>query len=145
MAMVVKIFQSEPKLWTDIPSLQPYWLLVDILFPTLPSLAWLRTLDRSSMRANRSPTANPSPRRTKRPRRSLGCRASEVWALSAPIQLLAHHLSRRYVSSPDSLSWRMAMVRFLTSGEPGEARRGSVIEERGCWKSHSNLWSLSCC
>lgn len=94
--------------------------LILMLFLTLPSLARLRALDRSSSRANTRPTLSPRPRTRKRPRRSWGSRAWEPWGTSAPRQLLAHHLSRRYVSSPDSLSWRMARVRFLTSKEPGE-------------------------
>lgn len=86
---------------------------------TLPSLAWSRALDKSSSRARRSPTPKPSPSRRKRPLRSWGCRASELWFPFLPMQLLAHHFSRRCVNSPDSLSWRMAMVRFFISGDPG--------------------------
>lgn len=89
-----------------------------MFFPTLPFLAWLRALERSSSTANSSATHSPKPRRRKRPCRSWACRTSEACDLSLPTQLLAHHLSRRYVSSPDSLRSRIAMVRSLTSGEP---------------------------
>lgn len=89
------------------------------LVPTFPSLVWLRALDRSSIKASRSPTLKPTPRRRKSPSRSCGCRDLEVWVLGP--QLLAHHLSCRYVSCPDSLSTRMAMDKFFSSGEPASA------------------------
>lgn len=101
------------------------WLHCDT-FPTLPSLACLRAFDNSSSRASRIPMPRPSPRRRKSPWRSWGCRALEMWAALVPMHILAHHFSRRYVSSPDSLSCRMARVRFFTSGEPD--RKKDVFE-----------------
>lgn len=95
--------------------------------PTLLSLACLRALDKSSRRASSSPIPRPSPRSRKRPRRSWGFSTSDECA-SEPTQLLAHHFSRRCVNSPDSLSWRIAMVRFFTSGEPN-GKRKEVWEE----------------
>lgn len=118
------------------------------LSPTLPSFAWLRAPDRSSSKASRSPTPRPRPSSRKRPRRSWGRRASEVLALLPAAQLLDHHFCRRCVSSPDSLSFRMAMVRFLSSGEPDGGKTGWLTSQYQTmiewWiKEHLVLMSLN--
>lgn len=94
-------------------SLEGFW---DALVHTLWSAALLRLLDVSSSTASSVPSPSPRERTKNIPLRLCGCTAKDL-ALPA-MQLLAHHLLLRYASSPASLSWRTATLRFFMMGEP---------------------------
>lgn len=80
------------------------------------SPAVLRDFEVSSNKESSTPITRPIARTRKMPFMLWALR-DELLALSG-IQLLAHHLVRRYASSPASLSCRMATLRFFSIGDP---------------------------
>ncbi len=80
------------------------------------SPAVLRDFEVSSNKESSTPIARPIARTRKMPFMPWALR-DEPLALSGK-QLLAHHLVRRYASSPASLSCRMATLRFFSIGDP---------------------------
>lgn len=105
------------------------------------SPAVLRDFEVSSNKESSTPIPRPIARTRNMPFMLWALR-DKALALSG-IQLLAHHLVRRYVSSPASLSCRMATLRFFSIGDPVPRRRlrhQTIHCRLNCSKKHQDVF-----